>query len=391
MIASSPTDVASAAPGSAPKDVAGRFRLLKETLDLERFVSLSAAAWRRAPDDPEVGAHYAEALGHAGRVAEQRAVLEAVLARWPEHANARLVLGQSLLADGEHVAAWPHFAFRRRLPAMRAMADRPPEERRWRGEPLTGKRIAVIREQGIGDTLQFVRFAIDLQAAGARPALNVQAPLRTLLAASPALGDVLQPEAPVRLHYWTDMMDLLPTFAPTRAHLRWPGAYISPPAQTAPLAALARSHGLRVGVAWRGNPGYLYDFARSVPLNELAPLADIPGCRFFGLTLGAGAEIEDGGHGRWLTDASDLASPFENLAAVVAGLDVVVTVDTAIAHLAAAIGRPTFLLISAIPDWRWGRMGDRSPWYPSVRLYRQYRLGRWQEPVARLAADLAAL
>ncbi|MEQ9126406.1 MAG: glycosyltransferase family 9 protein, partial [Alphaproteobacteria bacterium] len=159
-----------------------------------------------------------------------------------------------------------------------------------------------------------------------------------------------------------------------------------------PVAALGGARGLRVGLAWRGNPQFASDFARSLPGEALAPFRDVARCSFFSLMAPEhSAAIAAAGHGDWLTDLAPVTSPFEDLARVVAGLDVVVTICTSVAHLAGAMGKPTFLMLSRTPDWRWGREGAETPWYPSVRIFRQRRFGRWGDVIADVAAALGAL
>jgi len=383
---------------SAPPDVRQRAeeraRHLAASYDLDGFLEQCRVAHDADQAEPIAGMQYAEALGYVGRFDEKTRLLEALLAIEPQHAHLNLCYALELLAQGRHRDAWRHFAYRAAFKNVIRPDPGLPPERIWRGEPLAGKRIALISEQGLGDTLQYVRYAIDLQRAGAMAYLNVQPALRPLLTGSPSLGVVLTPAKPTEINYWARLIDLLPVTAPTRDDVKWPGAYVSPPAAPAPAALKAsdRAGGLRVGLAWRGNPAFPSNYARSMALETLAPIQEARNCRFFSLMPPEAAEeIQACGAGAWLTDLSPISSPFEELARAVAAMDVVVSVCTSIAHLAASMGKPTFLMLSALPDWRWARSGEATPWYPSVRLFRQTRFGRWDDVVWKISETLQGL
>jgi hypothetical protein len=173
--------------------------------------------------------------------------------------------------------------------------------------------------------------------------------------------------------------------------VRWPGAYLAAPATPAPTPKISRSGKIRVGLAWQGSTTNFSDFARSVPLKQLAPLREASACQFFSLGLPEhNSDLGPAGCD-WIMDLTAETSPFHNLASVIAQMDLVVTVCTSVAHLAGAMGKPVWTMLSASPDWRWGPSGETTPWYPSMRLYRQMRYGRWDDVVGRVTEDLARL
>ena len=371
-------------------EVMSRWDLLRETMDVGAFHEACETAHLAAPEDPEVGAQYAEALGYVGRHKDKQALLRRLLEAEPKSVLLNTNLGLELLTQGRYREGWPHFVYRvGKQNTLRKTGALDPKHR-WRGEPLTGKRLALISEQGLGDTLQFARYAIDLHGQGARSYLNVHPPLRPLMGRSPAIGTVLTQDIKVEIHHWIPMMELVPVFTHSAKDIRWPGAYIAPPADDQPFPALGGTDGLRVGIAWQGNPKFRLNYARSMGLKELEPLREAEGCHFYSLLAGdAVKDLAASPQSGWITDLSAETTPFERLAAAIASLDVVVTVCTSVAHLAGAMGKPTFLMLSALPDWRWGREGRTTPWYPSMRLYRQKRFGDWSDVVQAVASDLA--
>ena len=373
-------------------EVMARWDLLRETMNLDAFHEACRVAHEADPEDPEAGAQYAEALGYIGRTKDKQALLRRLLEADPKSVLLNTNLGLELLTQGRYREGWPHFAYRIGKQNTLRKTGEPDPKHRWRGEPLTGKRLALISEQGLGDTLQFARYALDLHREGARSYLNVHPPLRPLMAGSPAIGTVLTSDIKVEIHHWIPMLDLVPVFTHTASDIRWPGAYIAPPADDTPFPALGGTDGLRVGVAWQGNPKFRLNKMRSMTLEELAPLRDAGSCRFYSLLAGdAAKDLAASPESAWIKDLSTVTTPFERLAAAIASLDVVVTVCTSVAHLAGAMGKPTFLMLSTLPDWRWGREGNRTAWYPSMRLYRQKRLGDWSDVVRAVASDLSRL
>ena len=256
----------------------------------------------------------------------------------------------------------------------------------WDGRPLDGRRVLVRCYHGLGDTLQFARYLAPLRARAGALTVEAQPELAPLLRTLPGPDQV-------RRTAWFDVRPFDPArpLPPAEANveimelahaLRLPPP--PPPYLRAPGAApVPGGDGLQVGLCWAAG-AWLPQ--RSVPLAALAPLGRLPGVRLVCLQHGPAAADAPAG----LFAASlDPAATVQDTARLLAGLDLVLTVDTMVAHLAGALGRPTWLLLHADPDWRWGG-GGRSPWYPGIRQFRQRVPGDWSGPVADLEAALAA-
>ncbi|MEM7056445.1 MAG: glycosyltransferase family 9 protein [Pseudomonadota bacterium] len=369
--------------------VQDREAFLRVTNDLDAYLDLCAKAHRKNPAHRDTLVQNAAALGYLGRGDEKIALLDQWLDHSPNDLLANVNRGLELLMQGRYQEAAAHYHYRKHMPGAVAQPPNMGSERIWKDQSLDGRNIILLNEQGMGDTIQFVRFAAGLRDQyRANPILNVQEPLRPLFAGSPALPQVLFAGQPVQAHYWIYLGDLLPRFCPTLDNVTFPGAYIAPPALPDP-PKFPRTGKLRVGLAWRGNTIHGLDAFRSASLEGLATLRSAGGCEFYALTPNAGAEIAEAGG--WVTDLSDISQPFERLAQVIAHMDVVVSVCTSAAHLAAAMGKPVILLLSVIADWRWGRNRDTTPWYPSMRLLRQRKLGDWSELAERAVVRLETL
>ncbi|OIQ88777.1 beta-barrel assembly-enhancing protease [mine drainage metagenome] len=267
---------------------------------------------------------------------------------------------------------------------------------RWDGtQALEGRTILVLHEQGLGDTLQFMRFAVPLADRGANVVLEVQPPLLELARSmDPRVTVVATKQYPPAWDYYCPMLSLPLHLGMDLGSVPAPAAYLWPdPALASAWAArVADAPGLRVGLVASGNPNHKNDHNRSIPLAALEPVFAGLGTSVFLVqkevsaadraTLAAGSTVRE---------LSPQLTDFSQTAAAVAAMDVVVTVDTSVAHLSGALGRPTFVLLPYYPDWRWLLRRSDSPWYPSVRLFRQAAPGTWSEALASLREALAGL
>lgn len=332
-------------------------------------------------------------LNELGRFGEAEAMFKSCLRRGRENASARYHLSLCRLLQGHYDAGWDGFELRNRV-AGRADPTIGPGVPRWSGEPLEGKTIVLLAEQGLGDTIQFARYAGPLSAAGASVYLRCAETLHGLLKAAPGIAGVFGPGDPVpEADFQIPLLSLPHRMNTTLDTIPAAAGYLS----VAPVRIAAWKERLdvpsgmrRVGLVWAGNPDNKTDYKRSIPLADLAPVLETPGCRFFSLQIGAAArEIER-------VDATLRPKPvftrpelFTELAAAVAALDLLITVDTAPAHLAGALGVPVWTMITHVPDWRWGLGRAETPWYESMRLYRQAAIGDWSGAVAGVCSDLA--
>ncbi|MGB8259396.1 MAG: tetratricopeptide repeat protein, partial [Terracidiphilus sp.] len=355
----------------------------------------------------------AEALGHCAAISNRGNALldmerfdaalrahETAVAHDPESHGARYNLALTRLRLGDWERGWADYEARWHFREVHR-APRRFRQPRWRGEPLEGRRILLHAEQGLGDTIQFCRYIPLVAARGGEVILQVQEPVERLLSSLAAvragcarvarLGNTPPPfdlECP--------LMSLPAVFATTPETVPWAGAYLGAPAAdvsskraTFPTAGSAPG-ALRVGLAWAGNPRYRADRQRSTELRTLLPLLGAPSVTWVSLQKGpAAAQLGalPGSVSVW--DGCSTDRDLAETAALVATLDLVVTTDTSIAHLAGAMGKPVWILLGYLADWRWMEETEFTPWYPTARLIRQRTPGGWDEVVERVLDGLA--
>ncbi|QXE90347.1 tetratricopeptide repeat protein [Geomonas subterranea] len=297
----------------------------------------------------------------------------------PEHPEAHWNLALSLLSVGDFQEGWREYEWR--------LAGCQPELAvpLWRGEELSGRTILLQCEQGLGDTLQFIRYAPLVAQRGGRVVVRCQIPaLKPLLARVPGVAAVYAPADELPPCDWQVQLLSLPHLFGTTLEKMPPWRpYLFPEERRAALWSLMLEEGatLKVGLVWRGGP---LPRNRACPFKEFAPLADMPGVIFYSLQLGEAPDPD-------LLPAVDLApqiKDFGDTAAILAGLDLLVTVDTAAAHLAGGMGMPVWLLLPYSCDWRWFAEREDSPWYPAMRIFRQGRPGDWPGVMGRIRAAL---
>jgi tetratricopeptide (TPR) repeat protein len=372
-------------------------------------LSNRAAALRALGRLDEAGASCEQALalqpGHAdawvnrgcilrdqGRPAEAMAAFEQALTIKPEHVEAAWSRALLQLVMGDYEAGWRGFELRWKRPELMAYAPAPGAPL-WLGEtPIEGRTLLLRSEQGLGDSIQMLRYVPRLAALGARVLLTVQPPLETLAAALPGVTALVRQGDSVPPHDLQTPLMSLPLAMRTRADtIPWDGPYLAAPADKAKAwaARLGPRGRLRVGLAWSGNPRHLNDRNRSLALAALAPL------------LGQDAEFvslqkdytpADRGHlaDFGVRNHAPALHDFSDTAGLISQTDLVIAVDTSVAHLAGAMGKPVWLLLPFAGDFRWGAEGETTPWYPSVRLFRQTAPGEWAGVLARVTEALRA-
>ncbi len=339
---------------------------------------------------------YVDALINLGSVqrqlrqtAEALPRFEAAVRLAPQNAEAHWELGITLLALGEFERGWPEYEWRWRQPDF-AMPLPPFSQPRWGGEELNGRRILLYAEQGFGDAIQFVRYAPLVAARGGRVMVGCPAPLRTLFESVAGVEQVITQFAQLPAYDWhAPLMSLPGIFKTTLATVPAQVPYFSLPEDTraTPPAPDGRR---RIGLVWAGRPAHRNDRRRSLPLAAVTPLLAASNLAWFSLQVG-GVTPE---LGRWIqegkiTDWGAQIGDFMDTARAIARLDLVIAVDTAVAHLAGALGKPVWLLLPYEAEWRWLLARTDSPWYPTMRLFRQNQRGDWPEVIARVAAALA--
>lgn len=316
-------------------------------------------------------------------------------------AGARTNRAQTNLLLGEFEHGWREYEWRWRDGTM---SHGLPDATQWKGQPLAGKTVFVHAEQGFGDTLQFMRFTERLRAQGANVILQVQDELVDLLQGVTGATSVIGKSSPTpAFDYHLPMLSLPHALTLREADFATSGAYLrtDDAARAAWSDVIGAEQGdptsekrrLRVGLVWSGNSTHLNDRNRSIPLTELLPLFDAD-ARFVSLQKDLRErdrvcvdELVQRGR---LIDAGPRLTTFSATAALVAQLDLVIAVDTAVAHLAGALGKPVWIALPFTPDWRWQMHRDDSPWYVNARLFRQTRRNEWSEAVKALCKALDA-
>jgi len=355
----------------------------------------AVASYRRAleinPSLPDAHNNLGAALQSLGQIEEGLVSLETALRLKPAFAVARMNRALTALRRGDWPTGWLEFEWRRQSRDHRVPGFGRPL---WDGGPLAGKTILLIGEQGLGDTIQFVRLAPLVKERGGRVLLLCQKPLAHLLAGAEGVDQLIpRGERMPKFDVQAPLMSLPGLLGLTRESLPAPEKYLAAEPERAArwreeLAALPGK--VHVGVCWQGNRKYQGDHFRSIPLAEFEPLAQVAGVTLVSLQKGDGSEqrgevefqVVDFG------ERLDADAPFADTAAILSELDLLVTSDTAVAHLAGALGAPTWLPLSRAADWRWEASGERSIWYPSMRLFRQRELGDWGDVFARMASGL---
>jgi tetratricopeptide (TPR) repeat protein len=352
--------------------------------------------------DPETAGGWANLgvmLKIEGRFDESLAAFDRAIARDPNDVQIKVNRAIALLHAGKWEDAWQDFEARFDRPGYTAPSNAPLLPGLDANTRLDGKRILVWHEEGFGDTLQVTRYFPLLVALGAEVIALVPAPLVRLLHRIPGITVIQKGKAELPAHdFQCPVLSLPRAFGATTRNV--PGQpWLSADRDLAAVwAARLPRDGLRAGLVWAGQARHwLHGFAsvdrrRSVGLAAFAPLAAVRGVRFVSLQAGtAAAQGQEPPAGMELVDPMELASDFADTAAIIANLDVVISVDTSVAHLAGAMGKPVFLLDRFDNCWRWLHGRTDSPWYPSMTVFRQPRPGDWSAVMHRAASSLGSL
>ncbi len=377
------------------------FNNLGNTLRLQRKLADAVACFDQAlrlkPDYVNAHKNKGTALVWEGQLDEALACYGRALEFAPDDADTHKNRGVILLLQGRFDEGWPEYAWRWKTDEV----SRPKyPQPLWDGSPLDGKTILLTAEQGLGDTVHFIRYAAVLkQRYVCRVIAACPKPLLRLLQTCPGLDAlVAQEETSPAFDVYCALLDVPGIL---REHVETIPCQI--PYLSADPELVRHWHdylqpygGYKIGLAWQGNPKHQADRMRSMPLAEFGRLGKLKGVQFFSLQKGAGVEQLDVLAGALDivplgTQLDESAGAFMDTAAVLCNLDLLITTDTAIAHVAGALGVPTWLALSYVPDWRWLLDRRDSPWYPSLRLFRQSAVGAWGGVVRRMAEELLRL
>lgn len=366
--------------------------------DVAAAVKTAQRSIQAAPDQPEGYNNLATAFKLEHNIEGACENYEKALRLRPDFPMAEFNLATMQMLKGDLVAGWP--GYERRVDIDSAAANSNPSGPRWKGEPLEGKTILLWCEQGFGDTLLFIRFAIELKKRGAtRVLLLCQTELAELLKLIPEIDQVLIAG------------DDLPEFDYQSALLSVP-LYLETSLETVPVdvpflvpgaerqqhwsEVLAQFAGKKVGLNWSGNTKFARDSFRSIPLETLLPLGEIEGVQLISLQQVNGLEQVESLNSSWNlfqpgSEYESSTGSFTEAAALIANMDLVITSDTSVAHLAGSLGVPVWILVSKMPEWRWLLDRPDSPWYPTARLFRQEKLGEWRPVIENVKSELERL
>jgi len=375
-------------PGSA-KAVTALGYLFYRQGHLDSALESYRCAVKLDPNLANAHLQLAIALAELGDWAEAMASYERARSAEPESAEVLYDLALAHLRRGQFALGWGEYE-------SRWGAWPPPDGRKlpqplWKGEPLEGARILLYAEQGQGDTLQFVRYVPLVVARGGKVILEVQRRLHRLLAGTAGASQVISQGDPLPEVTWRCPLLSLPlAFATELSRIPAPIPYVHPdPGLASAWRQRLQRDAVRIGLAWGGNAAHTSDYLRSVPLAKLLPLLRLEGVTFYSLQMGPPTkQLKVLPPGTNLIDLAPEQKDFADTAAIVANLDLVISVDTAVAHLAAAMGKPVWILLAKLADWRWLLEREDSPWYPTVRLFRQSTPRIWQDPVDRIEREL---
>ena len=368
---------------------------LTEAQRLDEAAELLLSILAGHPDNAEAHNNLGVARMHQGRLDEALAAVEQALAINPNYAEAHKNRAVVWLFQGDFERGWPEYEWRRKSKDFQVPTRGLPL---WDGAPLAGRTIVLLGEQGLGDTLQFVRFAPLVKQRGGHVVVECSPPLMKLLDRCPGVDSLVTPHDPLPASPLPDgkveasLMSLPGIFCCSQASLPKAVPYLQlDAARTAAWGQrLAAYDGLKIGIAWQGNTDYRGDRFRSIPLSAFAALAAVPGVRLCNLQKGFGTEqLADAPFGVLsLGDSLDADGPFLDTAAAMMHLDLIVTCDTSIGHLAGALGRPVWLALAHASEWRWMQGRADTPWYPTMRLFRQCTPGDWAGVFAQMAEEL---
>jgi tetratricopeptide (TPR) repeat protein len=354
-------------------------------------------ACRRAialrPDYPEAHSNLGNALKDKGQLDEAIAACRQAIALRPDYAEAHFNLSLCLLTRGDFQPGWEEYEWRWKCKDLSPPRDfaRP----QWDGRPLEGRTLLLHMEQGLGDAIQLIRYLPGVEQRGGKLIIECYAELQRLFQTMAGrCCQIVVPGQPLpAFDFHCPLLSLPRVFGTNLANIPQIVPYLNP--DPALLDAWSRTLGspdgqLRVGLAWAGSPRFKANRTRSLNLQQLAPLAAVRGARFYSLQKGpAGEQAKNPPRGLELVDLGPKLNDFADTAAVMSLMDLIITTDTSVPHLAGALARPVWVMLQFMPDWRWLLDREDSPWYPTMRLFRQPRIGDWDSVITRVVEALS--
>jgi tetratricopeptide (TPR) repeat protein len=365
---------------------------LSEVGDYHGALAAQHRALELDPNNPRAMSGLALGYQMLKRRDEALELYRRAIALAPSFAETHVRYGAALLAVGQYQEGFREYDWRRYETIPRKTQELYTDSN-WAGQPLEGKTIVLYWEQSLGDSLQFIRYAQLLKERGATVVVDCQPTLQRLLAAQNYVDRLATQDSGGTKPTWdysASIVSLPHLFGTTLDTVPAPAAYITAPSGS-PHPTLANAQGLKVGLVWAGSPAYRNDRKRSIDLSAFEPLAAVPGISWFSLQVGPpSARLQQPTH-LAIQDLGSTLTDWVDTAQLIQQLDLVITVDTAVAHLAGAMGKPVWVLVPDAADWRWLLGRDDSPWYPSLRLFRQEQADAWEPVIARVGSKLVEL
>jgi tetratricopeptide (TPR) repeat protein len=364
---------------------------LKDLKKLDECVTCYRQAIALKPNYPDAYNNLGLALCEQGKIAESVTIYREAISLKPDYADAHLNMGLSLLLAGELEQGFKEYEWRWQVkgPNFKPLPDF--DQPLWDGSDLHGKTILLHAEQGFGDTIQFIRYAPMVAQRGGRVIVECQSALVRLLQTVPGVDQIIAKGSPLpEFHVHAPLLSLPRILGTTLKTIPAQIPYLKPP--TAKFQLDAPPNCLKVGMVWAGSPDHRSDGDRSCSLSQFVKLLEVPNVQLYSLQKGArAANLTQLQAASAIFDLSPRLNDFADTAAAMMQLDLIITVDTSVGHLAGALGRPVWVLLSYAADWRWMRDRSDSPWYPTLRLFRQPTSHDWNTVLTQTLQTLQTL
>ena len=374
-----------------PDDARTHFNLgnaFKEQGKWDEAVACYCRALELKPDFASAYQNLALALTRQNRFDEAEMYYRKALAIMPDFADMHVNFAALLLANGRFIEGWQEHEWRWRRPGVQE--PRVPQPR-WTGDSLAGRAILLRNDLYLGDMIQFMRYAEPLKQQGARVIVECPRSLARLAARASGVDSVvIAGDSLPSFDTYLPMLSLPAVLGTSLDNIPTNIPYLAPDDESLAIwqRELSSEPGFKIGIAWQGDPSHLGS-GRFFSPSQFEPIARVSGVRLYSLQFGLGREQLSDIAGRWtITDLGERLGDFHNTAAIMRNLDLVITCDSAPAHLAGALGVPVWVALEYVPDWRWLLVRDNSPWYPTMRLFRQSRAGEWQDVFERIRDKL---
>lgn len=363
---------------------------LREIGKLEAAVKSHRRAVELSPKSPEAIYNMGLTLRDLGGNDRALECFEKALDLKDGYVECRWDRALSLLMNGDLERGFEEYEWRWKLDRG---APRNYDEPLWDGSELNGTTILLHHEQGFGDTIQFARYVPMVAARGGRVVVECQPELTTLLRTIDGADQIIaRGTPPPAFDTYAPLMSLARIFKTTPKTIPADAPYLKAPETHGVHLPVTAAKKLKVGICWAGKPTHKNDRNRSCPFHHFIDIMGLANIAYFSLQVGSGTrDLQNRACDALAIDMGSRCEDFSDTAAVIDQLDLVVTVDTSVAHLAGALGKPVWILLAFIADWRWTTKGNTSPWYPSATLYRQKAIGDWDDVFATVRKDLQKL